>query len=209
MITKISGNLLRLNDESAVFDVPPFEYEVFIPDFIRRQLQLDIGREIQLHTTHYLDGNVAQGGKLSPRLIGFLSEFEREFFELFCSVDGVGVKKALRAMVRPVQDIAIAIEQQDIKALSTLPGIGPATAERISAKLRRRMAKFLLLVPREEVALDGIERSLVDEVFQILLSLGHAEAEARQMLDQAVSTKKKHKDVESLLQSVYQTAHGE
>ena len=61
--------------------------------------------EIGLHTVHYLEGNPAQG-KLTPRMVGFLNEIEREFFEMFCSVDGVGVKKALRAMVRPVRDVA-------------------------------------------------------------------------------------------------------
>ena len=61
-------------------------------------------------------------GRMTPRLIGFLSEVEREFFELFCSVDGVGVKKALRAMVRPVKDVATAIEEQDAKLLSVAAG---------------------------------------------------------------------------------------
>ena len=89
-------------------------------------------------------------GRLTPRLIGFLTEVEREFFELFCSVDGVGVKKALRAMVRPVREVATAIEEQDTKALSALPGIGPATAERIVAKLRRKVPKFALMAARDE-----------------------------------------------------------
>ena len=44
------------------------------------------------------------------------------FFEMFCSVDGVGVKKALRAMVRPVRDVATLIEEQDSKGLSTSSG---------------------------------------------------------------------------------------
>ena len=65
-------------------------------------------------------------GRMTPRLIGFLSEIEREFFDLFCSVDGVGVKKALRAMVRPVKEVATAIEEQDATLLSALPGVGPA-----------------------------------------------------------------------------------
>ncbi len=89
------------------------------------------------------------GGRLTPRLVGFLSTPERDFFELFCSVDGVGVKKALRAMTQPVQDTAIMIEQQDAKGALWLPGVGPATAERIIAKLRRKMPKFALLVRRE------------------------------------------------------------
>ena len=127
---------------------------MLIPEFTRRQLQSQIGQEISLHTIEYLEGNPMQG-RMTPRLIGFLSEVEREFFELFCSVDGVGVKKALRAMVRPVKEVATAIEEQDAKALSSLPGIGPAMAERIIAKLRRKVPKFALMVAREEVRRPG------------------------------------------------------
>ena len=78
-----------------------------------------------------------------------MNPIEREFFELFCQVDGVGVKKALRAMVRPVQEVAALIEEQDAKGLAALPGVGPATAERIIAKLRRKVPKFALLVARD------------------------------------------------------------
>ena len=129
---------------------------------------------------------------------------EKQFFELFCSVPGLGVKKALRAMVRPVRDIANAIEQQDVKTLTTLPGIGPAMAEKIVAQLRRKMAKFALLVQRVEVdqAMD-IERSIVEETFQILVALGHSENDARKLLDIPIASKKKFKDVEALLQAVY------
>ena len=108
-------------------------------------------------------------------------------------------------MVRPVRDIANAIEQQDVKTLTTLPGIGPAMAEKVVAQLRRKMAKFALLVQREEVdqAMD-IERSIVEETFQILVALGHSESDARTLLDIPIASKKKFKDVESLLQAVYE-----
>ena len=148
---------------------------------------------------------------MTPRLIGFNSDIEREFFELFCSVDGLGVKKALRAMVRPVQDVARAIEQQDTKVIATLPGIGPATAERIVAKLRRRMPKFALMVTAtgDLGESESVERGVVDETFQILLSLGHSESDARTLLEAPLATKAKYKDVESLLQAVYdQTSRG-
>ena len=84
--------------------------------------------------------------RMVPRLIGFLSPIDREFFDIFCSVDGVGVKKALRAMVRPVRELARMIQDQDVKLLATFPGIGEATAERIVAKLRRKVGKFALIV---------------------------------------------------------------
>ena len=205
MITRIKGTLIRLDETSATMAVDPFEYEILIPDFTRRHLQMSVGSEISLITIQYIDGNVQRGGRMTPRLIGFNSEIEREFFELFCSVDGVGVKKALRAMVRPVQDVAKAIEQQDTKIIATLPGIGPATAERIVAKLRRKMPKFALMVTSndEDQELQNVERDIVDETFQILLSLGHSESESRRLLESPLSMKKKFKDVESLLQAVY------
>ena len=209
MITKINGKLKRIADEEAILEVPPFEYQVLIPEFTRRQIQMEIGNSISLHTIQYIDGNIARGGRLSPRLIGFISEIELEFFELFCSVDGVGVKKALRAMVRPVQDVARSIEQQDAKAVSTLPGIGAATSERIIAKLRRKMPKFALMVPRDDSPESEIERDIVEETFQILCSLGHSESDARKLLDSSLSTKKKFKDVETLLSAVYQTSSAE
>ena len=204
MITKISGNLIHLGESDAILDIPPFEYQVLIPDFTRRYLQPHVGDSISLFTIHYFEGNPAQGGKMTPRLVGFASEVEREFFELFCSVDGVGVKKALRAMVRPVQDVAKAIEQQDIKTMSTLPGIGAATAERIIAKLRRKMPKFALMVPSATGESADVERSVVDETYQVLCSLGHSEADARSLIEQALSAKKSYKDVESMINAIYE-----
>jgi len=206
MITKVTGRLVALGDDTATLAIDAFEYEVSIPDFTRRQLQMRVGEVVQLHTIYYLDGALGQG-RVTPRLVGFLSEVEREFFDLFCSVDGVGAKKALRAMVRPVKDIAEMIEDQSAKALSTLPGIGPATAERMIAKLRRKMSKFALMVVRGEVAATEMPRDLVDEAFRALCALGHSEADARKMLDRLLHSKKKFTDIESILHAIYQDMH--
>ncbi len=202
MITKISGQLLRVDEDQLVLKVGAFEYEVLIPEFARRQLQNEVGREISLHTIDYLEGNPMHG-RLTPRLIGFLTAVEREFFDLFCEVDGVGVKKALRAMVRPVREVATAIEEQDVKTLSTLPGIGPATSERIVAKLRRRMPKFALLVSREEPASADVAHDVVAETFEALRTLGHGESDARRLIDAALAGKKKYKDVQEMLNAIY------
>ena len=142
-------------------------------------------------------------GRMTPRLVGFLNIAVREFFELFCSVDGVGVKKALRAMVRPVREVATAIEEQDLKTLSTLPGVGPATAERIVAKLRRKVPKFALLALRDEPREADVQHDVVRETFEALRTLGHSESDARRLVDAALARKKSYKDVESLLQAIY------
>ncbi|MFK7765812.1 MAG: Holliday junction branch migration protein RuvA [Mariniblastus sp.] len=210
MITKLTGKLLALFDNSATIEVDPFEYDVFVPDFTRRGLQMKVGEKVELHTIYYIDGNPQKGGRMTPRLIGFNSVIERQFFEVFCSVPKLGVKTALRAMVRPVSDIARSIEQQDIKALTTLPGIGAATAENIVAQLRRKMAKFALLVQQDEGDDQAnIERSIVDETYQILIALGHSEPDARKLLEEPVASKKKFKDVEGLLQAVYDQTSGD
>lgn len=207
MITKITGELVALQDDTLTLKIGAFEYEVLIPEFTRRHLQGQLGQTVNLHTIEYFEGNPMQG-RMTPRLIGFLSEVEREFFDLFCSVDGVGVKKALRAMVRPVKEVAIAIEEQDAKSLSGLPGIGPAMAERIVAKLRRKVPKFALMAAREERHEADVEPDVVSETFEVLRGLGHSEAEARRLLDAALTSKKKFKDVQSLIEAIYQQSHG-
>jgi holliday junction DNA helicase RuvA len=207
VITKISGNLLRLDDDSATLSVEAFEYQVFIAESTRRSLQLQVGQPISLHTIYYHDGDPSRG-RVTPRLVGFSSEVEREFFEMFCSVDGVGAKKALRAMVRPVQDIAVMIEEQDAKGLSSLPGVGGATADRIIAKLRRKMSKFALLVAGSHDHAAEVKRDVVHEAFEALRTLGHTDADARKLIDAVLKTKRKFADVEAVLQAIYLQSHG-
>ena len=207
MITKITGKLLAIRDDTATIGIDAFEYEVLIPEFNRRQLQSRVGQVVSLHTLHFLDGNPSHGGRLTPRLVGFLRELEREFFEMICSVDGVGVRKALRAMVRPVQDVAISIEEQDAKALATLPGVGAATAERIIAKLRRRCPVALLVGLDEPTSVD-VQPNVVEDTFQALCSLGHSESDARKSIDAVLAKKGRFKDVESLLRAIYDQSQG-
>lgn len=204
MISRITGRLARLRDAEAALAAGPFEYQVLVPEIVRRQLQLQMDNEISLWTIQYIDGNPQKGGKMTPRLIGFLHEAEREFFEMICQVDGVGVKKALAAMVRPVQDIATAIEEQDVKFLSTLPGIGAAVAERIIAKLRRKMARFALLIGRDSPLGDDASRSIFEEGYDALIALGHSAPDAREKIEQVSKSGEKIKTIEALLQAVYQ-----
>jgi Holliday junction DNA helicase RuvA len=203
MITKITGTPVVIAADTLTLAIDAFEYEVLIPEFTRRHLQNQIGKPISLHSIEYLEGNPMQG-RLVPRLIGFLSSIEREFFQLFCEVDGVGVKKALRAMVRPVQEVATLIEEQDAKGLAALPGVGPATAERIIAKLRRKVPKFALLVSRDTPTATDVEQDLLSEALEILRVLGHSEPEARRLLDDTVAKKKTYKNVDALLHAVYE-----
>ena len=206
MITRVSGTLERVEPTAVEVAVGPVVHEVLVTELVRRSLQTKIGQPVVLHTLEYLEGNPTRGN-LVPRLVGFLSEVEREFFELICEVDGVGVRKALRAIVRPVGEIAAAIEEQDTKSLSGLPGIGAATAERMIAKLRRRMPKFALLVAREAPGEAGGAADVLSETFDVLRSLGHSESEARRLVDPLRNEKKKPKDVQEALEAIYRQMH--
>ncbi len=211
MITRITGILNRVLDEEVRLQVGALEYQVLVPEFVRRKVQGQIGQEVTLYTSHYLDGNPMQG-KVVPRLIGFAAEPELDFFELFCTVDKVGVRKALKALVRPVKEIADAIQRQDPKWLTTLPGVGAATAEQIIATLRRKVTKYALM-PSSEPASNGsaesagkvvvIDGNVIEDAYQALMSLGHSPVEARNKLDRVLATGKSFKSVEDVLLEIY------
>jgi len=209
MITRITGTLERIDTPTSCIElaVGPVVHEVLVPDLVRRSLQAKVGQTVTLFTLQFLEGTPGRGN-LTPRLVGFLSEVEREFFDLICEVDGVGVRKALRAIIRPVGEIAAAIDEQDAKTLSTLPGIGAATAERMIAKLRRRMPKFALLIardaPGETTAAGG---DVFTETFEVLRSLGHSDSDARRLVDTLRAEKKKPKDVQEALEAIYRQIH--
>ena len=219
MITQIRGVLRSVAEEELTLAIEPIpmELEVLIPEYARRQLQAKVGELIGLHTVFYIEGG-QMGARMTPRLVGFLSAIDREFFEIFCSVDGVGVRKALRAMTRPVRELARAIQDQDVRMLATFPGIGEATAERIVAKLRRKVGKFTLIVggpasgPSEGPTAaatangqaDNAEPDVIRDTFAALLSVGHNESQARQAIDRALTGKKKFKSVADMIDAIYQ-----
>jgi Holliday junction DNA helicase RuvA len=210
MITRITGVLNRVLEDELRLQVGGMEYQVLVPEFVRRSVQGRLGQELTLHTSHYFDGNPMQG-RVVPRLIGFLTEAELDFFELFCTVDKVGTRKALKALVRPVKEIADAIQRQDSKWLTSLPGVGAATAEQIIATLKRKVTRYALMTPAASedgtptsgpapVAVDG---NVMEDAYQALLSVGHNPAEARARLDQALAAGKKFASVEEVLLEIY------
>ena len=210
MITQIRGMLRSVGEEELTLAVEPIEVEVAIPESARRQLQAKVGEMVGLHTLFYIEGNT-MGGRMTPRLVGFLSTIDREFFEIFCSVDGVGVRKALRAMVRPTRELAQTIQEQDVKTLATYPGIGEAMAERIVAKLRRKVGKFALIVAQEAAkgeangVLENAEPDVIRDTYAALVSVGHSESQARQAIDRVLASagKKKFKSVADMIDAIY------
>ncbi len=143
MITKMTGVLTRVLDDEVRLQIGAFEYQVLVPESVRRVIQMKVGQEVTFHVTEYLEGN-SGGNRFIPRKLGFNTEAELDFFDLFCTVEKIGSKKALKAMARPVKEIADAIARQDSRWLSTLPGIGATTAEQIVTTLKRKVAQFVM-----------------------------------------------------------------
>jgi Holliday junction DNA helicase RuvA len=215
LITHIRGILRKVDEEELTLALEPIELGILIPEQTRRVLQSKLGEPVSLFTVLYIEGG-QMGARMIPRLVGFLSTLDREFFEIFCSVDGVGVRKALRAMTRPVRELARTIQDQDVRTLATYPGIGEAMAERIVAKLRRKVGKFALIVgaAEERVApgsagsengqAENAEPDVIRDTFETLLSVGHNESQARQLLDRVLAGKKKFKSVADMIDAIYQ-----
>lgn len=194
MMTKLTGRLVRVLDDEVRVEVGPFEYQILVPEMVRRQIQLLTGQEITLHISEYLEGG-PNANKFIPRKIGFLHEEELEFFDLFCTVDKIGAKKALKALAQPVRDIANAISREDSKWLTSLPGIGATTAEQIVTTLKRKVTKFALAtgIRTPESTGKGV---LFDEIYQSLMKLGLSPLEARTKLDGLLASGKTFDKVE-------------
>jgi Holliday junction DNA helicase RuvA len=207
MITKMTGILQRVFDDEARIQVGPLEYQVLVPEFVRRAIQDRTGQEITLHITEYLEGNPNQG-RMVPRLIGFGAEIELEFFELFCTVDKVGVKKALKALGRPIKEIAEAIQRQDHRWLSTLPGVGAATAEKIVATLRKKVTRFSMLPDSVGSAASpmSISGPVLTEALDALMALGMSPVEARNRLDKFLASGEPVTTVEEILPKLFHKA---
>ena len=147
MISYISGKIKRKTAECLFIDVNGIVYEVLIPKAIMGVLENSASGDevVELVTYHYLH---VEPSRSKPILIGFLNEIEREFFEQFITVSGVGPKAAVRALSLPISVIAEAIDQANFGLLKTLPGIGQQRAREIVAKLQGKVGKFCLIQDR-------------------------------------------------------------
>jgi Holliday junction DNA helicase RuvA len=186
-------------------------YEVLVPSGIAARLRSAPPAErrnpLTFYTINYIDGGLG-GGHLTPRLVGFLDPLDREFFEAFTTVPGVGFMRALKCLVRPLNEIALAIERGDTNFLKQLPFIGAKTAERIVTELRGKMAKFALARVEEPLSVEqesGAE--LKQEALQVLEQLEYSRAEAQRMVDEIFARHKNLKTTEDFLRRLFEQLH--
>ena len=97
-------------------------YEIMLGGYCVKSLSDRIGSEISLYTMQYLEGSPG-GGNMVPRMLGFLSTVERDFFRKFISVKGIGIARGLRSLSMPIEIIAEAIESGDQKTLMMPPSL--------------------------------------------------------------------------------------
>ena len=192
-----------------MLSVGEFWYEVMIPACDIGKLSSRCGHQIVLHTIHTIEGDPSRG-QVTPRLIGFLAEGDREFFKTFTKVKGIGARKALRALVRPIPEIAAAIENKDAKALVALPEIGKRTAEQIIAELNGKVSEFAGDYSSQVEA--GGEVAKISgpgaEAIAILIQLGERRLDAIALVERVGSVAPELETPEEIIQQVYKLKAG-
>jgi holliday junction DNA helicase RuvA len=184
MISAISGELRRVEDDRVSVQCGPILYELLVPAADITELHVNLGEQVTFHTIFYLEGDAARGN-LEPKLIGFLRADDRKFFERFTTVKGIGPKTALKALTVPVGQIAHAIESKDTRLLLQLKGIGRRTAELIVAELAGKMKDFAMEFGATAGAPASRRSGLEEQAVAALVRLGESRVIAERLLDRA------------------------
>ena len=209
MIVKISGTIDEIGENTVSLHCGGLSYEVYIPTAIMKNLGASLQKNstVSFITYHYYQTDPS---KSIPILIGFSNRLEKEFFEKFITVSGVGPKAAVRALSQPIADIAAAIDGADLEFLKSLPGIGTQRAKEIIAKLQGKMAKFGLIQGSDKTRAKTISAGggIREEALEVLLQLQYKKDEASQMIERAFGRHDKLSTVEEILNEVYRQRKG-
>jgi Holliday junction DNA helicase RuvA len=169
MIGRITGTLLGIEHQTALVDVGGVGYEIECPISTLCELP-PVGQTVTL-LTHFVVREDAQ------LLYGFLTHDDRESFRILIKISGVGPKLAIGVLSGLSGDeLAAAVERDDVATLTRLPGVGKKTAERLLVELRGRMTS----TGRTQSSNAG---SPVEEAVLGLIALGYKEAEARKAIN--------------------------
>jgi len=207
MISRIHGKLTKVTDQFALVDNGGVSYEVMVPSGLAERLKESgkVGHPISLDTIYYIEAGEKRSN-FYPKLVGFTDPVDREFFSLFTSVQGMGVRRALKCLILPIKEIASAIETRDAGKLTTLPGVGGRLADKIIAELNGKTAKFALSKTEEPLAKDmsHVSKTFADEAIEILLQLQYNKAEAQKMIDSALKSNPDIGNTEDLISYIFQ-----
>lgn len=200
MITRLRGKLVAVEEGKAMVAVEAITYELLVPAADVPKLLERLGEQIEFHTMHYFEGQ-SQGTSFIPRLVGFSCDRDREFFQLFTTVKGIGNRKALRSLVRPFVEIATAIANRDLNALTSLPEIGKRSAETIVAELSGKIDRFVgNVMPTVDVKMP----TFGGDAIAMLVQLGESPQDARKLVELAMDREPTIQTADQLVQTSFQ-----
>lgn len=199
MISRIKGKLAKKEDSKITIELNGIFYDINVPRSVACRVTEENGSEVELVIYHYhnIDNN-----RSIPVMIGFIEELEKDFFEKFISVSGIGPKAALKAFDKPIAAIAQAIEEGDLVFLKTLEGIGTQKAKQIIVTLQGKVGRFAL------IKIDGQikplpKKEIIEEAKEVLKRLQYSSKEAEEMIKKVVEGNPQIDSAESLLNEIY------
>lgn len=136
MIESIRGTVVDTGDSTIYLRTGPVVLTILAPGYFLRRVSVGQTLDVPVYLHFQMEGN-----RIVPLVVGFPEIRDREFFEQFISVSGVGVKAAVKALARPPFEIAGAIASENYAYLTALPGIGNKRARQIVARLQDQMEK--------------------------------------------------------------------
>jgi len=206
MIAQIEGKLVKLDADCCLVQVGTVGYEVMLPSYCVSALSGEVGSDVTLCTMEYYEG-APGGGNLIPRMVGFLSAGERDFFTKYISVKGMGIKKGLRSLSIPIATIAAAIENADDKTLLSLPSVGRRMAQQIIAELKGKLQAFA--VGAEPARSQEMRfKPFQIEALEILIAWGEKRPEAMELIELACRRYPDINSAEALVPFVYRLKQG-
>jgi len=202
MIARIKGKVIERGANFILVENSGFAYQVLLAVINMQRLDEIIAPDgtVDLITYHYYQ---VEPSRSIPVLIGFLNEVEKEFFESFITVSGIGPKAALKAINQPISQIAKAIDEGNADFLRSLPGIGQQRAKEVIAKLQNKVGKFGLIQDSQVKSAASGTRDIQEEVLAVLTQLGYKKPEAQMMIKKALEHAGQIKTSEELLNEVY------
>jgi len=180
MIALLTGIIAHKGPDTVIMDVGGVGYRVQIPFSTYFDLP-DEGGKITLH----IHTNVKED---AINLYGFRSAAEKSFFQLLLTVSGVGPKLARDILSNcQVEDLASALVRGDIARLSSIPGIGKKTAERLVLELKDKVAKLDITLQSKTCPATVASNGIRDDVASALVNLGYKELQVNKVLNDLVA----------------------
>jgi Holliday junction DNA helicase RuvA len=172
MIAYLSGTLRQLDATRALVVAGGVGYEVHISLGTYYKLEGHAAVELEIYT-HVREDTLA--------LYGFATPEEKIAFEKLISISGIGPTVAQKILSGiDVADLADAVARDDVRKLSSIPGVGKKTAERICLELRDK-----LVMPTTPSTPMTPRHAIDDDVQSALVNLGYRPANADAALDAA------------------------